>query len=144
MIELSFPQFTFKIKNEKGKEIIFDECRKQWVALTPEEWVRQNFLQYLLQVKSYPKSLIAVEKELALGDIKKRFDILVYKNDSPWMMVECKEMNVQVDEKVLNQVLNYNVAMQVEYIVITNGKATHVLQMSGENFLWIDELPEYL
>ena len=143
MIELSFPQFAFRIKNEKGKEIIFDECRKQWVALTPEEWVRQNFLQYLLQVKNYPKSLIAVEKELVLGDIKRRFDILVYKNDRPWMMVECKEMNVQLDEKVLNQVLNYNVAMQVEYLVITNGKATYALQLYDGNFLWIDKLPEY-
>ena len=143
MIELSFPQFAFKIKNENGKEIIFDECRKQWVALTPEEWVRQNFLQYLLQVKNYPKSLIAVEKEVVLGDIKKRFDILVYKNDRPWMMVECKEMNVELDEKALNQILNYNVAMQVEYLVITNGNATYALQLCDENFLWIEEIPEY-
>ena len=143
MIELSFPQFAFRIKNENGKEIIFDECRKQWVVLTPEEWVRQNFLQYLLQVKNYPKSLIAVEKELVLGDIKKRFDILVYKNDRPWMMVECKEMNVELDEKALNQILNYNVAMQVEYLVITNGNATYAVQLYGEKFLWIDELPEY-
>ena len=87
--------------------------------------------------------MIAVEKELVLGDIKKRFDILVYKNDRPWMMVECKEMNVELDEKALNQILNYNVAMQVEYLVITNGNATYALQLCDENFLWIEEIPEY-
>jgi hypothetical protein len=80
MINIQFPSHLFKIKSENGKEIIFDECRKQWVLLTPEEWVRQNFLQYLIQERLYPASLIAVEREIVLGDLKKRFDIVVFKN----------------------------------------------------------------
>ncbi len=143
MIELSFPAHHFKIKNENSKEIIFDECRKQWVALTPEEWVRQNFLQYILEVKKYPKSLLAIEKEIALGDLKKRFDIVVYKNDRPWMAVECKEMNVPLNEKVIRQILNYNITLQVSYLVITNGKMTYALQLANGTFTWLIQLPDY-
>ena len=95
MIKIEYPAYEPKIKKEADKESIFDEVRKQWVVLTPEEWVRQNFLQYLIQVKKYPASLIAVEKEILLGDIKKRFDIVVYdKNHQPLMIIECKEMSV--------------------------------------------------
>ena len=77
--------------------MIFDEYRKQWLHTYTEEWVRQNFLQYLVQVKRYPASLIAVEKEIYLGDLKKRFDIVVYKESKPWMIVECKEMKVPLN-----------------------------------------------
>src|SRR5687768_16514178 len=94
MIKVEYPAYQPKIKSTSGKEFIFDEVRRQWVLLTPEEWVRQNFLQYLLQVKGYPSSLVAVEKEIKLGDLIKRFDIVVYNQQMlPWLMVECKEMN---------------------------------------------------
>ena len=95
MIKIYYPPYPFKIKEEEpGKEFIFDEQRKQWVRLTEEEWVRQNFTQYLLQVKKYPSSYIAVEKKMKLGEMNKRFDILVYdKAAKPWMMIECKAMN---------------------------------------------------
>lgn len=90
--------------------------------LTPEEWVRQNFLLYLTETLSYPASLIAVEKQLMLGDVKKRFDIVVYGKDmKPFMIVECKEMNVPLTESVLQQVLRYNINIQAEYLIITNG-----------------------
>ncbi len=102
MIKIEYPEYIYKIREEAGKELIFDVLRKSWVRLTPEEWVRQNFLQYLVLVKKYPSSLIAVEKELMLGELKKRFDILVYDfNHRPWMMVECKAMEIALDEKVL-------------------------------------------
>ena len=131
------------MKDEQGKETIFDECRKLWVLLTPEEWVRQNFLQYLMQVKNYPCSLIAVEREIALGDTKKRFDIVVFKNAAPWMIVECKEMNVELSEAVIKQILNYNITLQVEYLVITNGKSTFGLYIQQGKFEWLDELPDF-
>ncbi len=122
MIKVAYPAFDFKIKGEAGKEVIFDEIRKQWVKLTPEEWVRQNTIQYLLQSLHYPASLIAVEKELKLGELKKRFDILVYNQQhQPWLMIECKAVDVALSEAVLQQVLRYNMAIPVAYLFITNG-----------------------
>src|SRR5260221_12305849 len=110
MIRIEYPTPQFRIKNEEGKEMIFDGLRKLWVRLTPGEWVRQNFLQYLLQVKQYPAALIAVEKEIRLGELTKRFDILVYNSKhEPWLMVECKGMAIALTEEVLQQVLRYNI-----------------------------------
>jgi hypothetical protein len=141
MIKIEFPAHAFKMKKENGKEMIFDECRKQWFLLTPEEWVRQNFLQYLMQVKGYPSSLIAVEREIALGELKKRCDIIVFKDAKPWMIVECKEMNSELNEAVIKQILRYNISLQVSYLVITNGSTTYALMLQEENFEWINELP---
>jgi hypothetical protein len=142
MIQVIFPDPEFKVKKEKGREIIFDSFRKKWIVLTPEEWVRQNFLQFLQQVKKYPSSLIAIEKELKLGELKKRFDILVYdKKHQPWMMIECKSMDVKLDEKAMDQVLRYNMGIPVEFIVLTNGHYTYGWHRTGEEMLDMDELP---
>jgi hypothetical protein len=122
MIKINYPPYEPQIKKENSKEFIFDEVRKCWIIFTPEEWVRQNFLQYLIQVKKYPASLIAVEKEIKLGDLKKRFDIVVYnKAATPWMIIECKEMAVELDKKALDQILRYNITLRAPYLVITNG-----------------------
>lgn len=122
MVSIVYPPPSFRIEKREGVECIFDAFRKKWIVLTDEEWVRQNFLQYLLQTLRYPSSLIAVEKEIKLGEMKKRFDILVYSNDhSPWLMVECKAMGIPLDESVLQQALRYSISVPVEYIVITNG-----------------------
>jgi len=143
MIKIEYPPYQPKIKEEKGKELIFDEFRKRWVILTPEEWVRQNFLQYLTQIKKYPASLIAIEKEIKLGELKKRFDIVVYDADTkPWMIVECKEMNVALDKSVLDQVLRYNMALKVPYLVITNGSYCMALQLKENLMEEIDALPD--
>ena len=143
MINIQFPSHSFKIKSENGKEIIFDECRKQWVLLTPEEWVRQNFLQYLIQERLYPASLIAVEREVVLGDLKKRFDIVVFRNAKPWMIVECKEMHGKLNEAVIKQILNYNITLQAEYLVITNGTSTFALHVQQGKFEWLQKLPDF-
>ena len=143
MINIQFPSHSFKIKNENGKEVIFDECRKQWVLLTPEERVRQNFLQYLIQERLYPASLIAVEREIAAGDLKKRFDIVVFKNVKPWMIVECKGMQVKLNEAVIKQILNYNITLQAEYLVITNGTSTFALHVQQGKFEWLQKLPDF-
>ncbi|MEO6355483.1 MAG: type I restriction enzyme HsdR N-terminal domain-containing protein [Ferruginibacter sp.] len=145
MIKITYPAYQAKIKQEPGREMIFDEVRKLWVLLTPEEWVRQNFLQYLIQVKKYPAALIAVEKEIYLGDVKKRFDIVVYdKNTQPWMLVECKEMKVELNNMVLSQALRYNINLQVPYLVITNGVYGYAFTLLNKLLEEIDVLPEFL
>ena len=143
MIKIEYPPYQPKIKDGSGKEFIFDEFRKRWVLLTPEEWVRQNFLQYLTQIKKYPASLIAIEKEIKLGELKKRFDILVYDtNTKPWMIVECKEINVVLDKAVLDQVLRYNISLNVPYLVITNGTYCMAFSLKESNVFEIDFLPD--
>jgi hypothetical protein len=143
MIKIEYPFYQPKIKEEKGKEFVFDEFRKRWVLLTPEEWVRQNFLQYLTQTKKYPASLIAIEKEIKLGELKKRFDVVVYgKNSKPWMIVECKEMNVVLDKSVLDQALRYNITLNVPYLVITNGSYCMAMQLKENLMQAIDALPD--
>ncbi|MFZ1451861.1 MAG: type I restriction enzyme HsdR N-terminal domain-containing protein [Ferruginibacter sp.] len=141
MIKIEYPAYQPKIKEEKGRELIFDEFRKRWVLLTPEEWVRQNFLQYLTQIKKYPASLIAIEKEIKLGELKKRFDIVVYDADTrPWMIVECKEMNVALNKSVLDQVLRYNISLHVPYLVITNGSYCMALALKNNLMEALDAL----
>ena len=143
MIKIEYPPYQVKIKEDAGKEFIFDEFRKRWVILTPEEWVRQNFLQYITQTKKYPASLIAIEKEIKLGEVKKRFDLLVYDTETkPWMIVECKEMNVALDKAVLDQVLRYNIALNVPYLVITNGMHCMAFNLKENKILEIDSLPD--
>ena len=145
MIKIDYPTYLPKIKTERDKEFIFDAIRKQWIMLTPEEWVRQNFLQYLLVVKKYPASLIAVEKEIKLGDVFKRFDIVVYDSATkPWMVIECKEMNITLDEKVLNQVLNYNITLNVPYIIITNGTFSYGFLAENNQLNELTRMPDFV
>ena len=144
MIKIIYPPYQPKIKTVEGKEFIFDEVRKQWLVLTPEEWVRQNFLQYLIHQQKYPSSLIAIEKEIYLGDVKKRFDIIVYdKNTKPWIIVECKEMAIELNEAVLSQALRYNSTIQAPYIIITNGTYCFAFVVKDGKFSEINEMPEY-
>ncbi len=145
MVKIDYPPYQPKIKTDAGKELIFDEIRKRWVILTPEEWVRQNFLQYLLQQKKYPAALIAIEKEIALGELKKRFDIVVYdSNTKPWMVIECKEMNTTLNAAVLDQGLRYNITLQVSYIVITNGSHCFAFENNKGKLEELDALPDLL
>ncbi|HLG39256.1 MAG TPA: type I restriction enzyme HsdR N-terminal domain-containing protein [Chitinophagaceae bacterium] len=142
MLEINYPEPNFRIKKENGREFLFDPIRKKWLLLTEEEWVRQNFIQYLVEIKNYPSALIALEKIISLGELKKRFDILVYdRNHRPWMMVECKEMNVALSDAVLQQVLRYNIAVPVRFIVITNGKQTLGWEKTDAQLESISELP---
>ncbi len=142
MIKIEYPPYQPKIKKEQGRDFIFDGIRKRWVVLTPEEWVRQNFLEYLVQVKKYPPALIAVEKEITLGDLKKRFDAVVYNSDAkPFMLIECKEMDVPLTPQVLDQVLRYNITMQLPYVVITNGQHCMAFSCTNGEIAELDELP---
>lgn len=133
------------MREEEGKELIFDELRRLWVRLTPEEWVRQNFLQYLVQTMRYPASLIAIERELKLGELRKRFDVLVYnRQHKPWMMVECKAMEVNLDESVLQQVLRYNIAVPVPFLVVTNGHYCAGFEKRDQQLQALDILPVFI
>ncbi len=145
MIKIYYPTHPFKIREpEKKKEEIWDELRKQWVRLTPEEWVRQNFVQYLLQVKNYPASYVAVERKMKLGELTKRFDLMIFDQGAqPWMLVECKAMSERLDHRVLWQVLRYNMAIPVKYIVITNGEECHAFVKGPLDFEEIAVLPGY-
>lgn len=142
MLLINYPPPEFRIRNEKGREQIFDALRKKWLVLTPEEWVRQNFVQYLIRVRNYPPALIALEKELRLGELKKRFDILVYDNDhKPWMMIECKGRDIPLGENTLQQALRYNIPLPVPFIVITNGRQCIAWKKEGTSLLLIKEIP---
>ena len=143
MIAVQYPEPQFRMKNENGRHYIFDAIRKIWLLLTEEEWVRQNFVNYLTTQLNYPSTVIALEKEILLNDLKKRFDILVYnKEHQPWMLVECKEPKVNLSEDVLQQVLRYNISIPVEYIVITNGQSTIGWRKEKELKL-LQELPKW-
>jgi hypothetical protein len=143
MLQINYPDYNFRIKKEKNKELIFDEVRLQWITLTPEEWIRQNFLQYLIRVKKYPKSLLSIEKIISLGELKKRCDIVVYKNNLPWMIVECKEMNTDLKVPILEQILRYNIGLPVKYLVLTNGNKTFAFELSENGLIEINELPVF-
>jgi hypothetical protein len=142
MIKIEYPPYQPKIKAENNVEYIFDTIRNKWIVLTPEEWVRQNFLNYLINALQYPKALIAIEKEINIGDVKKRFDIIVYnKNTQPWMLIECKEMNVALSQKVLTQIINYNVAIKANFLVLTNG--VNCMAFDTINNVLLTHLPQF-
>jgi hypothetical protein len=145
MIFINYPPYQYKIREpEWKKEEIWDEVRRLWVSLTPEEWVRQNFIQFMVQVQKYPAPYIAVERKIQLGEVKKRFDILVYdKAVKPWLMVECKKTDVPLDKKVLKQILNYNIAIPVPYLIITNGHYCYGFHRTGTGLQELEALPEY-
>jgi hypothetical protein len=144
MVIVQFPEPQFNIKMEGEKRFIFDTMRKTWLILTEEEWVRQNFIAYLVREKLYPPTLIALEKEIVLNDLKKRFDILVYDTvHQPWMLVECKAPDVKLTEEVLQQVLRYNITIPVAYIVITNGTSTIAWEKAGRALKLIHQLPDH-
>ena len=144
MIVLQYPSYPFKIKALHGKDQIFDPFRKNWVLLTPEEWVRQNLLQYLVQNLQYPASLIAVEKEIKLGELSKRFDIVVYKNELPWMIIECKEAKVALNEKTMLQILQYQQVLMAQYLFMSNGHETVGAKIESGKLQALQNFPEYL
>lgn len=144
MILVDFPAYEFKIQSIKGKDQIFDPCRKKWVILTPEEWVRQNLLQYLIQVCNYPAELIAIEKTIQLGDLNKRFDILIYQGDKPWMIIECKEANTTLSEKTIQQLLQYQQVLEASFLIASNGHETIGAEIKLGKLHSLQHFPNYV
>ena len=122
MEQLNLPPYQFKLKKSDDRVQIFDSIRKKYVVLTPEEWVRQNFLKYLIHEKNFPSSLIAVEAGLKYNQLQKRADVLVYdKSGSPFLLVECKASSVKISQDTFDQIARYNMTFKVKYLVVTNG-----------------------
>lgn len=144
MIQIDFPKHLYKIKTENNNDFIYDTIRRGWFLLTPEEWVRQNIIQYLTTIKKYPPKLIAIEKEIKVGELKKRFDIVIYKDDNPWMIVECKQMDIKLDEKTLQQILTYQSKVQAVFLAITNGNSSYLLQKINNHFIAVSAFPEWI
>jgi hypothetical protein len=144
IIPIDYPDYAHAIREEAGNPIILDPVRKKWVSLTPEEWVRQNFLQYLLQVKGYPPALISVEKEIKVGELRKRYDIVVYdRGTQPWLLVECKQTSVMPGPDALDQALRYHIQVPVRYIVITNGHFTYAWEKQEGRLTVLTALPSW-
>ena len=122
MTEVKFGKYKFKTEERNNKEFIFDEVRKIWVVLTPEEWVRQHVLHYLIHSKRFSPGLIAVERGIDLNGLQKRFDVAVFGTDGkPKMIVECKAPEEKLDEKVFEQIARYNLSLRVDYLWVSNG-----------------------
>lgn len=144
MQDLNLPSYQFKLKQEGLRTHIFDAVRKKYVTLTPEEWVRQNFLQYLIQDKKFPASLIAVEAGLKYNQLQKRMDVLVYdKRGIPYLMVECKAPAVKITQDTFDQIARYNMAFKVKYLVVTNGMDHYCCQMDYtlNTYHYLEQIP---
>jgi hypothetical protein len=146
MQKLNLPEYTFSYRLFRGKRQIFDSVRKKFVSLSPEEWVRQNFIAWLIQTKKYPAGLIAVEKELSFNDMKKRYDAVIYSNKhAPAMLIECKAPGISITQKVFDQAARYNLVLKVKHLIITNGMNHYYCSIDFENgsFAFNDKVPDY-
>ena len=130
---LNLPQYSFRITGEVGHEMILDPLRRKFVTLTPEEWVRQNFIQYLINEGKYPAGLLGIEVMFRHNKLKRRVDILVHNRfGEPVMIVECKSPDIKIDEKVFDQIVCYNMKLKVPYIVVTNGIVNYACKVDHQ------------
>jgi hypothetical protein len=146
MQKLHFPTYSFRFKSSENKTMVFDEIRKKFVVLTPEEWVRLHAVQFLLNEKKYPKSLINVEKQLKLNETVKRYDIVVFNKDgSIFLIVECKAPAVEISQLTFDQIARYNLALESEFLMVTNGLEHYFCQMDFKNkrYIFLEEIPDY-
>jgi hypothetical protein len=146
MTALNLPFYKFRIKSSENKRLIFDQLRKKYVVLTPEEWVRQHFVSYLLSEKKYPASLIAIEKELKINGLKKRTDILIFnKQGLPDIVVECKSPSVPITQTTFDQIARYNLNLNATYLIVTNGLQHFYCQMDRKNeqYVFLEDIPNY-
>ncbi|WP_309610082.1 type I restriction enzyme HsdR N-terminal domain-containing protein [Flavobacterium sp.] len=146
MQQLNFPNFVFRFKNSENKVAIFDEIRKKFMILTPEEWVRQNVVRFLLEEKKYPKSLINVEKALKINGLTKRYDVVVFNNDgSILVLIECKAPEIKISQTTFDQIARYNLTLKAEYLMVTNGLKHYFCKMDFENekYQFLENLPEF-
>ena len=146
MQKLNFPTYSFRFKNSENKVSIFDEIRKKFILLTPEEWVRQHVVQFLLQDKKYPKSYINVEKLIKINNLSKRYDGVVFEpNGEIFLLIECKAPEVPISQQTFDQIARYNLVLKAKYLMVTNGLNHYFCQMDFENekYVFLRELPEY-
>lgn len=146
MQRLNFPDFKFRFKNSENKLAIFDVVRKKFILLTPEEWVRQHVVHYLIYSKNYPTSLINVEKVIRINDLIKRYDVVVFKpNGEIQLLVECKAPQIKITQETFNQIARYNLELQADLLYITNGLVHYPCKMDyeQEHYIFLKSLPNY-
>ena len=146
MEQLNLPPYEYELRNQAGRRVILDPIRKRFVPLTPEEWVRQHFIQYLIRNQSVPQALIAVEVAIPMQDRHYRADIVAYDRQiEPVLVVECKRPSVKLGQDVFNQIGHYNVALRVPYLVVTNGIQHYccMIDRTHHNHRFLDEIPTY-
>ncbi len=147
MIDLSFPNYEFRIKNKHNKKYIFDQIRKKFVLLTSEEWVRQNCIMFLINDKKIPKGLINVEKKIKINSLTKRYDIIVYKsNGSVFLLVECKSPDIIINQKTFNQIAIYNYEVVSDFLMVTNGIQNYYcsIDYSNQCYKFVKDFPKYI
>lgn len=143
---LNFQHFQFRIKEENGKDLIYDEIRAKYVALTPEEWVRQHCVHFLVENKSVPQGLVSVERGLMLNGKRLRYDVAVYsKSGNPLLLVECKAPEVLITQETFNQIATYNLMLKVPFLWVTNGMSHYFCEIDFDknSFNFLKELPDY-
>ncbi|WP_027076215.1 type I restriction enzyme HsdR N-terminal domain-containing protein [Maribacter antarcticus] len=146
MQSLQFPGYNFRLKNKQNKPFIFDLVRKKFVSLTPEEWVRQHVLNYLVFDRKYPLSHINVEKQIELNGLKKRYDIVIFHTDgSIHVLVECKAPDVKITQNTFDQIATYNLNLDATFLMVTNGLQHFYCQMlkKQEKYEFLQEIPEF-
>lgn len=145
MQELNLPFYNITLKEENGKRLIYDDIRKKYLSLTPEEWVRQNFIKYLISEKNVPASLIVIEKGLKLNELSKRTDVLIYKDASPVLLVECKAPKVKITQDTFDQISRYNLIFKVPYLIVTNGMSHYCCKVDFDknSYTFLEEIPDF-
>lgn len=145
MQALNLPVYQFNTKSIRGKVSIFDDLRKKFIVLTPEEWVRQNIVKYLINEKEFPAGLISIEAEINVNSLRRRYDGLVYnRNQSPLMLIECKAPSVKITQKVFDQIFAYNTQVIAPYLLVTNGLQHFVLKQEVNVApVFIQTIPTY-
>lgn len=146
MQKLNFPDYTFRFKNSENKVAIFDEIRKKFIVLTPEEWVRQHVVKYILEQKGYPKSHVNVEKIIKINGLTKRYDVVIFQPDgSIFLLVECKAPGITISQNTFDQIARYNMSLNAVHLMVTNGLNHYFCQMDyeQEKYFFLQDLPEY-
>jgi len=144
MQKLNFPDYTFKTKSKENKPLIFSILRKKYLVLTPEEWVRQHCVHYLITVKNISPSLLSEERQINVNGITKRYDIVAFKpNGHIDIIVECKAPKVKITQDTFDQIARYNMAVNANYLMITNGLNHYFCQMDyeQETYVFLNDLP---
>ena len=146
MQKLNFPNYTFRFKNSENKIAAFDEIRKKFIILTPEEWVRLHTVQYLKVEKLFPLSYINVEKQLMLGKVIKRYDVVVFNAEGGiHLIVECKAPSIKITQATFDQIARYNMNLRATYLMVTNGLDHFFCRMDyeAEKYIFLEELPPF-
>lgn len=146
MLSLNLPAFDAKITIKEGKRVIFDVLRRRYVALTPEEWVRQHFVHYLIHEKHYPSTLMANEVQVSLNGTKKRCDTVLYRRDlTARMIIEYKKPEIEITQAVFDQITRYNMVLRVDYLIVSNGLQHYCCQIDYEknSYRFLSEIPLY-